>query len=256
MVKWIDVLVNTVRLSASRASRDALLTLETGLEWIWWLTGEDTHGVTAGRAGILPGILPASQERVLLCCSERKTQMAEKPKTETPVDKDALRRVLKSQYHAAASMLREAVERCPDELWTSTAHPNPFWHIAYHALFYMHLYLQPSEADFKPWEKHREEYQYMGRLPSPPHRPPKIAQPYSKAEVMEYARFCISMIGPAVDRLDLYLPESGFSWYKMSKLEHQIVSIRHIQHHAAQLVDRLGQTGAGEFNWAGGRPID
>jgi len=39
--------------------------------------------------------------------------------------------------------------------------------------------------------------------------------------------------------LDLDSAESGFSWYQMSKLEHQLVNIRHIQHHGAQLADRL-----------------
>jgi len=179
--------------------------------------------------------------------------MAHETKLARTDDGAALRKVLKSQYHAAAAMLREAIQRCPDELWSSgTAHPNPFWHVAYHTLFYTHMYLQPSEADFKPWEKHRAEYQYMGRLPSPPHRPPKIGEPYSKADVMEYAELCLSMIDPALDRMDLNQPESGFWWYQMSKLEHQLVNIRHIQHHAAQLIDRLGAIGAGGFDWVDG----
>jgi len=182
--------------------------------------------------------------------------MPQEMKSDRADDRATLRKVLNSQYHAAAGMLREAIERCPDELWAATIHPNPFWHVAYHGLFYMHLYLQPSEVDFRPWQKHREEYQYMGSVPGPAGRPPKIAEPYSKVEVMQYADFCISIIGPAVDRLDLDLPESGFWWYKMSKLEHQFVNIRHIQHHAAQLIDRLGAAGAGGFNWAGGGPAE
>ena len=47
------------------------------------------------------------------------------------------------------------------------------------------------------------------------------------------------MIDDAVDALDLDSTESGFSWYHMSKLEHQFVNIRHIQHHAGQLIDRV-----------------
>jgi len=178
--------------------------------------------------------------------------MPQEAKFFRPEAEEALRKVLKSQYQAATAMLREAIERCPDELWCSAAHPNPFWHVAYHTLFYTHMYLQRSEAEFKPWEKHRPEYQYMGRLPSPPRRPPKIGEPYSKTEVLEYAELCISMIGPAVDRLDLNQPESGFWWYRMSKLEHQLVNIRHIQHHAAQLIDRLGAIGRGGFEWVDG----
>jgi hypothetical protein len=43
----------------------------------------------------------------------------------------------------------------------------------------------------------------------------------------------------ALDKLDLENSQSGFPWYRMSKLEHQLVNLRHIQHHAAQLADRL-----------------
>lgn len=40
---------------------------------------------------------------------------------------DALRTILKSQYHAALAMLREAIERCPDGDWASEEHVNAFW---------------------------------------------------------------------------------------------------------------------------------
>lgn len=178
--------------------------------------------------------------------------------TQSPLAPDrnpaSIQAVLKSQYHAALAMLGQAIERCPDTVWTSEAHPNQFWHVAYHAVFYAHLYLQPEEASFRPWEKHREEYQYLGNLPWPPHLAPRIGEPYAKAEVMEYLGVCDAMVDAAVDALDLGAAESGFWWYKMSKLEHQLVSIRHIQHHAAQLSDRLRVTEGIGPSWIGGRP--
>src|ERR1043166_5324966 len=62
---------------------------------------------------------------------------------------------LKSQYHAALAMLREAIERCPDEEWLSRDHKNAFWQVAYHVLFFTHLYLQPNEAAFVLWSQNR-----------------------------------------------------------------------------------------------------
>jgi len=179
--------------------------------------------------------------------------MAPTTTTQTTDRLDAWRVVLKSQYHAALAMLEQAIERCPDRLWTSTGHSNQFWHIAYHALFFTHLYLQPDEQSFRPWKNHREEYQFLGSLPWPPHRPPNIAEPYTKAEVTEYLRTCGIMIDPAVDRFNLDSPQSGFSWYKMPKLEHQIVNIRHIQQHAAQLADRLRLVAGIGIDWIGGK---
>jgi predicted kinase len=43
--------------------------------------------------------------------------------------------------------LKQAIEKCPDALWNDPADKNRFWHVAYHALFYTHLYLQPTDAD-------------------------------------------------------------------------------------------------------------
>ena len=59
-------------------------------------------------------------------------------------------------------MLRQAVEKCPEELWADTSYVNPFWRVAYHALIYTHFYLCPSEADFVAWEKHKEGMQQLG----------------------------------------------------------------------------------------------
>jgi hypothetical protein len=150
-----------------------------------------------------------------------------------------IRPILKSQYHAALAMLGQAVRSCPDDLWTDKAYQNAFWHIAYHTLFFTHLYLQKDGDAFVPWERHREEYQFFDNLPWPPHRMPNIGKPYTKDDVLEYWSFCDAMVDSAVSQLDLDAAECGFSWYKMSKLEHQLNNIRHIQHHTAQLSDRL-----------------
>jgi hypothetical protein len=166
----------------------------------------------------------------------------------TTISKDALRSALKSQYRAALAMLRAAIRQCPDGLWTSGAgHANPFWRIAYHTLYYTDLYLQPNNRAFRPWEHHRRGIQHMD---SPV---PKTGRPYTKAEVLTYWNICESLVDHAVDALDLTSAQSGFSWYKIPKIEHQLVNIRHIQYHQAQLADRLrAATGTG-VDWAGAR---
>ncbi len=161
---------------------------------------------------------------------------------------------LKSQYHAALAMLKQAIDLCPDELWTADGHPSQFWQIGYHTLFFTHLYLQPNLEAFKPWEFHREEYQFLQQVPWPPHEPPKLAEPYSKSQVLDYWRICDAMIDADVDRLDLEAEDCGFSWYEMPKLHHQLMNVRHIQHHAAVLADRLPSDVAGSADWIGGGP--
>ena len=78
-------------------------------------------------------------------------------------------------------------------------------------------------------------------------------EPYTQAQVLEYCEFCDRMIDDAVDALDLDATESGFSWYRMSKLEHQFVNIRHIQHHAAQLIDRVRSAADVGIRWVAAR---
>ena len=62
------------------------------------------------------------------------------------------------------------------------------------------------------------------------------------------------MADRAIDALDLASPESGFSWYKVAKLEHQLINIRHVQHHAAQLADRLRAAADVGTRWVSAGP--
>jgi hypothetical protein len=161
-----------------------------------------------------------------------------------------LRGALKNQYKAGLATVRQAIERCPDALWVDGEGQVAFWRVVYHVLFYTHFYLSPREADFRPWESHREDHQYLGRRPQAPHDEPTIGEPYTTAQLRSYCCQCEAMIDQAVDRLDLDAPEAGFWWYKMPKFEHQILNIRHLQHHAAILGFRLQQAGCRPLDWS------
>ena len=165
-----------------------------------------------------------------------------------------MRSALKSQYHAALATLKSSIEGCPDDLWASPDRPTQFWQIAYHTVFFTHLYLQPDEEAFRPCEFHRQEYQFLGEVPWPPHRPPQVEEPYTRSQVLEYWQACEAMIDPGVDRLDLDAADCGFPWYKMPKLEHQMMNIRHAQHHAAELADRVRHAGGTCVDWIGNKP--
>ena len=170
---------------------------------------------------------------------------------------ETLRSVLKSQYHAALAMLGETLKRCPDDVWFSTEHLNSFWQVAYHTLFFAHLYLQPNEGAFRPWEHHQAQVQHEDGLAGPADPDstlPLIPEPYTRAEVLTYWKFCDELVDGAVDALNLHDPLSGFSWYKVGKFEHQIINIRHIQHHTAQLADRLRSQADIGIKWVGSRP--
>jgi len=135
-------------------------------------------------------------------------------------------------------MLRHTVEACPEDLWRSAAYHNRFWHVAYHALFFTHLYLQPSDAGFQPWGKHKPDSQFFGARPWAPDEPISIPSPYSRDEVLEYLEFFCAEVAAKVPAISLDA-DSGFHWLPFNRLELHLYNIRHIQHHAGQLADRL-----------------
>lgn len=145
--------------------------------------------------------------------------------------------ILSKQYRASMAMLKEAITKCPESLWNAPEYPNKFWRVAYHALYYTHLYLQNSLRGFTKWKKHRENYNRLGR-PGSAHGRSKIDAPYSQVEILEYFEICLREIEAKVPSLDFNAP-SGFYWLPFTKLELQLYNIRHIQHHAGQLIDRL-----------------
>ncbi len=154
-----------------------------------------------------------------------------------------IRAVLKSQYHAALKTLREVIEKCPEPMWNDPADGEAtLWRVAYHTLFYAHFYLQQKRAAFTPWARHCTGAE---RLEGKPHKP------YTREELLKYWSACDSMIDAGVDALNLSTPQCDFTWYKMSTLEHQIVNIRHIQHHAAALSVRLRRSATIAIGWVG-----
>ena len=164
-----------------------------------------------------------------------------------------VKETIKSQYLASLEMLRQNIAKCPKSVWDDPEYKNRFWHVAYHVLFYTHLYLQESDKDFAPWIKHRGQYQYLGPLPWPPHNEPEIREPYNQADILEYLTLCQEQVEEKVASLNPDA-ESGFYWLPFSKMELQIYNIRHIQHHVGELSGRLGAKEAIEVEWVGMKP--
>lgn len=151
-----------------------------------------------------------------------------------------------SQYLSALAMLQQAVEGCPEPLWDSPEDANKSWRVAYHALFYTHLYLQKTIDDFHPWEKHWAKAEELG----------KDAQPgpaFTKGDILEYLDQCRKLAVEAAAALDPQAP-SGFYWLTFSKLELQFYNIRHLQQHTGELMERLGSRAGISCDWVSKAP--
>jgi hypothetical protein len=161
--------------------------------------------------------------------------------------------LIASQYRATLAMLKQAVEKCPPEMWNDPQDRNKFWHVAYHALFYTHLYLHTRGQDFKTWSQHRADYEFLGPKPWPPHEIPIINEPYTPDEVLAFLAFCGDFVAQQIPALELEAP-SGFDWLTFNKLELQIYNIRHLQQHTGELMERLGSRAGINVDWKASIP--
>jgi len=159
-----------------------------------------------------------------------------------------LKTVINSQYSASLKMLGNAIDLCEEDLWENKAYHNQFWQIAYHTLFFTDLYLSGCETTFVPWKKHRDDLQHLKCMFGT--KGGSVVPAYEKTEVFEYMEICMKKREPALYHLRAIDP-SGFHWLPFSKLELQFYNIRHIQHHAAQLIERIREVYGRDVQWCG-----
>ena len=153
---------------------------------------------------------------------------------------DSIRAAFGSQFQAGLDMLEAAVRACPDAAWDDAAHVNRFWHIAYHTLFYVHLYLFQSLEEHRPWSGQRDGASDLGRE----------VEPYSRESILEFLAFCREHARSRIAALDL-AAESGFGWLPFGPVERLAYNLRHLQHHAGQLSERVRQDTGNGVSWAG-----
>ena len=158
--------------------------------------------------------------------------------------------VIVSQIRAALKMLRAAIEACPDSLWNRESDHNAFWVLAYHALFFAHLYLFPSEKAFEPWEEQIEGCPHMGRQHLGDWTKLQAGDVYTKSDVLAYCTYIEGLVSDRVESIPFDVP-ADFRWMRRpcTQYELHLYNIRHIQHHAGQLSERLRQTTGSGIDW-------
>lgn len=154
------------------------------------------------------------------------------------------------QFGAAIDALDNALIACPDTVWSQpvwrdAAVPSErtqFWYVAYHALFWLDLYLFGSEEGFAPPAPFAlvEQDDAVGDMPE---------RVYSREELRGYLA---SLRAKGRATIEAMTDERArqpvqFDWLEDGEpctyAELQLYSMRHIQEHATQLNLVLGAHG-------------
>lgn len=155
------------------------------------------------------------------------------------------RTILWHQFGAAIDMLENAIVACPDALWSDRAQQPEFWYLAYHTLFFLDYYLSDTAEGFAPPEPFTlEELDPAGVLP---------ARPFTKDELLRYlahgrAKSRALVAGLTDERA---AEVRAFIGRERTVLEWLLISVRHVQHHTAQLNLILRQQTGAAPEWVG-----
>jgi hypothetical protein len=162
--------------------------------------------------------------------------------------------VIGRQMLTSIQMLRNAVEACPGEFWDDRSEGTPFWHIAYHALFFCDFYLSDSDKAFQARDYHSDQYQFLpgdyedfaGIVTTPD-------QCLSREQLLEYADHCREKCRNVFEALtdERAKERCGFWWYDLDVGEFLLNNLRHTQHHAAQLALILRRKANIGVDWLG-----
>jgi len=153
-----------------------------------------------------------------------------------------------SQIRAALKMLRLAIEACPDALWSREADHNPFWVVAYHTVFFAHLYLSPSEEAFEPFIRDVAGRSGFGCTDLGDWTELAPEDVYAASDVLAYCDHVDGRVAELVRAAPLHAP-SGFHWLPFTRGEAHLYNLRHIQHHVGQLAERLRQVANTGDGW-------
>ena len=161
------------------------------------------------------------------------------------------RTIVWHQFGAAIDDLDNALRACPDELWRVRLWEHPeerpefsqFWYLAYHALFWLDLYLTGAEEGFVPPAPFELiEQDEDGPVP---------ARPYTKEELLAYLDGCRRRCQATIEATSDEAAERRcrFGWGEVSFAELLLYNMRHVAGHAAQLNLLLGQKTGSAPDW-------
>jgi len=161
-----------------------------------------------------------------------------------------LQSVLTSQFEAALATLGLCVHAAPERVWNGNVARYPFSQAAFHALFFADVYLGLEPAALKPQPFHQAQPELFGDYEQMEDVEPVGV--YTKEQIKLYLVFCrekaVAVLAAETEESLAAMARFG---RPITRAETHLYNIRHIQHHAAQLILRLRQEADIDIPWIG-----
>lgn len=164
---------------------------------------------------------------------------------------ETMKSLLVGQYHASLWMLHRCLEQCPEEAWNAPVAKLQFNQAAFHVLFFTDYYLCAAPADLKAQSFHSQHADDFGDYEEM--EPRQQQQTYDRDFLRSYLDHCRSRASEVVsaESEEALSAPCGFLPKTFSRGELHVYNIRHIQHHAAQLILRLRLSFDDDIPWLG-----
>ncbi len=164
---------------------------------------------------------------------------------------DTFKELIANQFEAALCTLNTCIERCPETAWDARIGKQTFSQVAFHALFFADYYLGSNEEALRGQSFHRDNPEFFGDYEQLEYREPVTL--YDRASIKKYVAHCRQKASNVIvsETADSLSGPAGFARRDFSRAELYVLTIRHIQHHAAQLSLRLRIDADLEMPWVG-----
>jgi hypothetical protein len=164
---------------------------------------------------------------------------------------ETVKRLIASQYEASLCTLAHCIAKCPEGLWNVRVAKYPFCQVAFHTLFFADYYLGPDADSLRQQPFHLANPDLFGDYEQLQEREPESL--YEMRQIEGYLAFVRGKAAATIaaeTETDL-CAAARFARRNCSRAELHVYNIRHIQHHAAQLILRLRLDTGVDIPWIG-----
>lgn len=164
---------------------------------------------------------------------------------------DLWNNLLCQQYEAALCTLNHCIVSSPDAAWQGSVVNVTFDQAVFHTLFFTDYYLGRRPEDLPQQAYHRQHADFFADYEE---MEPRVqVQRYTKESLLDYLQYCRTKAHEtlAAESAEDLAAACAFLPKTFSRAELHVYNVRHIQHHAAQLIMRLRMDYQVDTPWFG-----